>query len=165
MGDFMIRYKSTLVMTLFILFLPFCTSVYPEERFTDNDDGTITDHHLNLMWARTDNFGDINWHQAEKWIRFTFPYTLPVFFENWRLPTLEELKSLYVRDDTYTGYEAECGQPLKVTREIHLTCGFIWSSDRESITAQVFNFKRGITYSDRLVHKRGYRALAVRDLQ
>lgn len=161
----MTRHISTLILALFVFIVLFCINVYAEERFTENNDGTLTDHQLSLMWAKTDNFGDINWHQANKWIRYTFPYSLPVLYENWRLPTLKELKSLYVKSDDYSGYESECGQLLKITPEIHLTCGFVWSSDRQSITAHVFNFKRGIYYSDRLVHKRGYRALAVRDLQ
>jgi len=161
----MTRYISTLIMALSILVVPFCLNAFPGERFTDNNDGTITDHQLGLMWARTDNIGDIDWHQADKWIRFTFPYSLPVLYKNWRLPTLEELKSLHIKDKEYSGYEAECGQRLKITPEIHLTCGFVWSSNQQSITAQVFNFRRGIYYSDRMVHKRGYRALAVRDIK
>jgi len=35
----------------------------------------------------------------------------------------------------------------------------------ESITAAVFNFQRGIHYTDRMVHKRAYRALPVRELK
>jgi len=35
------------------------------ERFTDNGDGTVSDHELGLMWSKTDNNGDINWIQAE----------------------------------------------------------------------------------------------------
>ena len=161
----MIRHISILILSLSILIFPFCINAIPGERFTDNNDGTITDHQLGLMWATTDNIGDINWHQADKWIRFTFPYSLPILYENWRLPSLEELKSLYIKESKYSGYEAECGQQLKITPEIQLTCGFVWSADRQSITAQVFNFSRGIYSSNRLVHKRGYRALAVRDLK
>lgn len=152
-------------MVQFFLMMLFCLNAFPEERFTNNNNGTITDHQLDLMWAKTDNIGDINWHQADKWIRFTFPYSLPIVYENWRFPTLEELKSLYIKDKEYRGYEAECGQLLKITPAIHLTCAFVWSSNRQSITAQVFNFKRGTSYSDRLVHNRGYRALAVRDIK
>ena len=36
------------------------------ERFTDNGDGTVTDHEFGLMWSKTDNNGDITWIQAEK---------------------------------------------------------------------------------------------------
>lgn len=158
------RFISLLILALLIVTLVFCLPVLARERFTDNKDGTITDHQLGLMWAATDNLGDISWHQAEKWIRFTFPLSLPVQFENWRLPTLDELKSLHITDKGYSGYESNCGQHLKITPEIRLSCGFIWSGDRQGISAYVFNFNRGTFYSDRLVHSRGYRALAVRDL-
>lgn len=161
----MIKLISTLIMALSFLLAPLCFNGVSEERFVDNNDGTITDNQLQLMWAKTDNIGDINWHQANKWIRFTFPYSLPILYENWRLPTLEELKTLHIKNKSYAGYEAECGQRLKITPEIQLTCGFVWSSDQQSITARVFNFNRGTFYSDRLVHKRGYRALAVRDIK
>ena len=76
------------------------------------------------MWAATDNLGDISWHQAEKWIRFTFPLSLPVQFENWRLPTLDELKSLHITDKGYSGYESNCGQHLKITPEIQTQLRF-----------------------------------------
>ena len=72
-------------------FLP----VLAGERFTDNGDGTVTDHKLGLMWSKTDNNGNIDWIQAEKWVKFTFPYTLEKKYENWRLPTLKELQSLW----------------------------------------------------------------------
>lgn len=151
-----------IVFTLLFFFSPL--PLFAEERFTDNQDGTITDHQLNIMWASTDNLGDITWHQAEKWIRFTYPLSLSVQYENWRFPTLDELKSLYVRKNNYKGYEADCGQRLRNVPKIHLSCGFVWSGDRQGVSAYVFNFNRGTFYSDRLVHNRGYRALAVRDL-
>ena len=77
-------------------------AAHAADRFTDNGDGTVTDHDMGLMWAKNDNHGDINWHQADKWVRYTFPYTLPTMYDNWRLPTLEELQSL-VREGR--GYE------------------------------------------------------------
>ncbi len=154
-----------MAMALFFLAMPFCLTVFPAARFVKNNDGTVTDYQLGLMWAATDNFGDIDWRQADKWVRFTFPFTLSTVYNDWRLSTLDELKSLYIRNKGYSGYEAECGQRLKIIPEIHLTCGFVWSSDQQSITARVFNFQRGTFYSDRKVHKRGYRALAVRNIQ
>jgi len=158
------RFMFSRILMLLIFSLVLIPPVYAEDRFTDNKDGTVTDHQSGVMWAATDNLGDISWHQAEKWIRFTFPMSLSVQYENWRLPTLEELKSLYIRDKSYRGYESNCGQHLKITPEIQLSCGFVWSGDRQGVTADVFNFKRGTFYSDRLTKKNGYRALAVRDL-
>ncbi len=140
-------------------------SLAASERFVDNGDGTVTDTELHLMWAAEDNLGDIDWHQAEKWIRYTFPTSLPVMYDNWRLPTLNELQTLFVKNSDYQGYEAECGQKIRIIPQIHLSCGFVWTGDRENVSARVFNFVRGTFYTDRLVHRRGYRALAVRDIR
>ncbi len=159
------RFPSFFILAFLIVTLLFCLPALAGERFTDNKNGSITDHQLGLMWAATDNLGDIDWHQAEKWVRFTFPLSLPVQYENWRLPTLKELISLHVKDKNYQGYESTCGQQLKIIPEIQLSCGFIWTGDRRGISASVFNFNRGTFYSDRLVHKRGYRVLAVRNLK
>lgn len=135
------------------------------ERFEDHGDGTVTDRRLNLMWAKTDNQGDIDWEGARRWARFTFPLTLPEGKrEGWRLPTLEELQGLYVDDEGYEGYETDCGLRVFVVPEIELSCGWVWSVECRSITARVFNFQRGYHYTDRRVHRRAYRALPVRDL-
>lgn len=165
LGDPMKHNLSTLLMIQFILIPLLSSPVLSGDRFIDNGNGTVTDNHLKVMWAATDNIGDINWHQADKWVRYTLPTSLPVLYDNWRLPTLQELKSLYIKDKAYQGYESECGKKIRITPEIRLTCSFVWSGDRQSVTAQVFNFNRGTFYSDRLVHNRGYRALAVRDLK
>lgn len=136
------------------------------ERFFDNGDGTVTDHLLGVMWSKTDNQGDIDWKGAERWVRYTFPYSLhSEKREGWRLPTLQELKSLYVTEKDQGGYESDCGQRVKIVPEIRLSCGWVWSSEKRSITARVFNFQRGYTYTDRMVKKQGYRALAVRPFE
>jgi len=136
------------------------------ERFTDNGDGTVTDHLLGLMWAKSDNHGDISWNQAQRWVTYTFPDTLPRHYSDWRLPTLVELKSLYVAEKKDRGYEADCGQWVKIVPAIRLSCGWVWTSEVDKIapTAMIFNFHRGVHYSDRKVHSRAYRALPVRSL-
>ncbi|MBW1897353.1 MAG: DUF1566 domain-containing protein [Deltaproteobacteria bacterium] len=136
------------------------------DRFTDNGDGTVTDRELSVMWGNTDNQGDIDWKSAERWIKYTFPFSLPQEKrEGWRMPTLEELQSLFIRDRNYKGYETDCGQRVKIVPEIQLSCGWVWASEKRSITARVFNFERGYHYTDRMVHKRAYRALPVRSLR
>ena len=82
-----------LAVTAFAIFF-YLLPVAAGERFTDNGDGTVTDHEFGLMWSKTDNNGDINWIQAEKWVKYTFPLTLEKNYDNWRLPTLKELHSL-----------------------------------------------------------------------
>lgn len=148
---------------LAVAVLVFAAAGLGQERFTDNGDGTVTDHELGLMWAKADNQGDINWNQAEKWVRFTFPYTLPTMYGNWRLPTLKELQSLVVGGD---GYETNCGQRVKIVPRIHLSCGWVWTSQTDPLgpAAMVFNFDNVSRYSVRKAHSRGYRALPVRDL-
>ena len=135
------------------------------ERFTDNHDGTVTDHQLGVMWAKTDNQGDINWKDAQKWVKYTFPYTLEKNYDNWRLPTLKELQSLYVPDKQYQSYETDCGQWVRIVQAIKLSCGWVWSSDTSAIQAKIFNFHRGYHYMDRMAHNKSYRALPVRDLE
>lgn len=145
--------------------LCFHTWAMADDRFTDNGDGTVTDHQLGLMWAKTDNQGDINWNQANLWVRYTFPDTVQTAYDDWRLPTLSELQSLYVSDKKYKGYETDCGQRVKIVPDIKLSCGRVWTSETSAIQAYIFNFNRGYHYSDRMVHKKAYRALPVRDLK
>ena len=137
------------------------------DRFTDNGDGTVTDHDRGLMWGKTDNHGDINWIQAEKWVKYTFPYTLEKGYENWRLPTLAELQSLLAADRNSDGYETDCGQWVKTVAQIQLTCGWVWTTETNpnAPTARVFNFDNVYHYTVRKAHKRGYRALAVRNIE
>ncbi len=141
------------------------SAVFADERFTDNGDGTITDHQLGVMWGKTDNQGDISWKQADRWVKYTFPDTIEKHYDNWRLPSLEELQSLYVADRKYQGYETDCGQWVKIIPEIKLSCGWLWTSDTAAIQARIFNFHRGYHYTDRMVHNRAYRVLPVRDLE
>jgi hypothetical protein len=154
---------AIIVVAIVYTFFP----VLAGERFTDNGDGTITDHELNLMWSKTDNNGNIDWNQAEKWSIYTFPYTLPQKYENWRLPTLKELQSLVEKDKNYKGYETDCGQWAKTIPQIQLSCGWIWTSesDPRAPTARIFNFDNVYHYTVRKAQKRGYRALPVRDIK
>ncbi|RLA99728.1 MAG: hypothetical protein DRG83_12595 [Deltaproteobacteria bacterium] len=161
------RKRLLLVLPLVAFFLGACLLLQVAragERFTDNGDGTVTDHQLGVMWAKYDNQGDIDWKGAERYCKLGPPQLLGKY-DNWRMPTLAELKSLYVPDKNYKGYETDCGQWVKVVPEIRLSCGWVWSGEKRSITARVFNFRRGYDYTDRMVHKRHYRALPVRDLE
>ncbi|MBW2430755.1 MAG: DUF1566 domain-containing protein [Deltaproteobacteria bacterium] len=154
---------AIIVVAIFINFIP----VLAGERFTDNGDGKVTDHEFGLMWSQTDNNGNINWIQAERWVKYTFPDTLGKRYENWRLPTLKELESLVVTDRNYKGYETDCGHWAKITPLIQLSCGWIWTSesDARAPTARIFNFDNVYHYKVRKAQARGYRALPVRDLK
>jgi hypothetical protein len=161
----MLRIKSTSLCIILMCTFLFGAPVWSAERFTNNGDGTVTDHQLGVMWAKTDNQGNINWKQANLWVKYTFPDTLEKKYDNWRLPTLAELQSLYVQDKKYKGYETDCGQRVKIVPDIKLSCGWIWTSETSAIQAYIFNFHRGYHYFDRMVHNRDYRVLPVRDLK
>lgn len=157
-----IRMVSVLVVGFFLTLSPLSA----EERFVDNGDGTVTDNQLGLMWGKEDTKGNVDWKNAERWVQYTFPYSLPSEKrEGWRLPTIEELQTLYVRDEDYKGYETNCGQRVKIIPQIRLSCGWVWSSEKRSISARVYNFQKGYHYTDRMVHKKAYRALAVKTIK
>ena len=156
--------KVMVLLVVFSMALPVTVSL-GQERFVDNKDGTVTDLLLNVMWAKTDNHGNISWRQAGKWVTYTFPYTIETYYDNWRLPTIEELKSLYDGDSLYSGYETDCGRNVRITPDIQLSCGWVWASEIKFISARLFNFHRGYSYTDRISKNRDYRALPVRDLK
>ena len=157
------RLSSGLIIVTCILLV--WSAALAGDRFTDNGDGTVTDLQLGVMWSKTDNQGDINWKQATQWVRYTFGDTLAKRYDNWRMPTLAELQSLYVHSRDYQGYETDCGQHVKIVPEIKLSCGWVWTSETSAIQAHIFNFNRGYHYTDRMVHQKAYRALPVRDLK
>ncbi len=58
--------------------------------FTDNGDGTITDHLTNLVWQKLAYTDSITWEQA-----LTYADSLTLSgFTDWRLPNIKELQSL-----------------------------------------------------------------------
>ena len=53
------------------------------DRFTDNGDETVTDHQLGLMWAKTDNQGDINWKEANQLSYLLARVSPKVYLTHW----------------------------------------------------------------------------------
>ena len=156
---------SFFFITFFFLIFPADSLLHAQDRFVDNEDGTVTDTLLRVMWTKTDNQGDITWKQAQQWITYTLPYTLPNYYDNWRLPSIDELKTLYNHNALDKGYEADCGQKVKIVSVIELSCGWVWASEKKLISAWLFNFQRGYAYTDRISKKRAYRILGVRNLE
>jgi len=68
------------------------------ERFTDNGDGTITDHYTGLMWQEAYSYPEtgsyINWFGAEEYLARLNRDQLGGHAD-WRLPTRLEIQSLY----------------------------------------------------------------------
>ena len=139
--------------------------VLAEQRFIDHGNGTVTDRKLGLMWAKTDNQADIFWNEVQSWLENEFPDTIPQIYNNWRLPTVSELQSLYVEDPKYEGYEVACGHPVKIVPQIRLSCILIWTSDTALALPLAFNFNIGSAFTIDLHDNKGCRVLPVRFLQ
>ncbi len=91
---------------------------------------TWTDPATRLMWATQDNGSDVDWNQAANYCA-----TLRLGGAQWRLPTIDELQSLYDPTQDFNGYYIKGG--IRVS-------GVVWSSsDREFGEAWGFNFKDG----------------------
>ena len=164
--------KKTVSKTLacgFILLLTAMTGFYDsalaEQRFIDHGNGTVTDRKLGLMWAKTDNQADIFWGQTETWLKQDFPDTIPQVYNNWRLPTISELQSLFVENPKYKGYQTLCGHPVKTVPQIRLSCILVWSSDMALGLPLAFDFNHGSAFSVDMYENKGCRVLPVRSLQ
>ena len=152
-----------------ILLLMVMTGFYDialaEQRFIDHGNGTITDRKLGLMWAKNDNQVNIFWHQISNWLTEDFPDTIPQVYDNWRLPTISELQSLFAEDPNYDGYQTLCGLPVKIVPQIRLSCILVWTSDMALGLPLAFDFNLGSAFAVGLQDNKGCRVLPVRSLQ
>jgi hypothetical protein len=164
-GKVLIR---TTIVTLLSLFT--CTlSLAEEQRFIDNGDGTITDSETGLMWAQSSSPGDLNWEDAETYCKNPAMDSLYLKYDDWRMPTIEELRTLYSKD--IKAYKATCGLKIRIDSVFDVSCAWIWSAElspapheaARSVMAYVFDLGRGYQYADRMVHQKNMRALPVRD--
>ena len=155
--------KYLISVGIALVFLAQPVFITAENRFIDNKDGTVTDKKLGLMWAESDNLGNIDWRQAKKWITYTLLYTLQTRYEDWRLPTLKEIRTLYLKEEEHKEVETECGMAIKIIPQIKLTCGWVWTSETKDISATVFSFETGYQFPDLKIHQKAHRALAVRE--
>ena len=139
--------------------------VQAEQRFIDHGNGTVTDRKLGLMWAKNDNQRDIFWNQIQGWLADDFSDTIPQLYSNWRLPTVSELKSLFVEDAKYEGYITDCGHPVKIVPQIRLSCILVWTSDSALGLPLAFDFNIGSAFTIDLHDNKGCRVLPVRFLE
>ena len=111
-------------------------------RFIAYDDGTVLDTSTNLMWAAKDNGSDISWAEA----KFYCETYRGGHYDDWRLPTLEELEELYDEGKSYT---AKCNNSNSIhlaTKLIDVSCFYSWGSETNATTGEsiIFDFGAGI---------------------
>ena len=161
----MSNYRTYLSVFLCFFLVMGAIAADAQERFIDNGDGTVTDTQLDLMWAQTDNQADIFWEQASAWLKNDFANQIGPQYNDWRLPTLKELKSLYLESDSYDGYETQCGHSVKMVPPIRISCILVWTSDTALGLPLAFNFYLGNPFSVDLTDKSGCRVLPVRRIR
>ncbi len=127
------------------------TAFASDLEFTKNGDGTVTQVETNLTWQSADNDGNVDWLSAKN-----FCSSLRLAdHENWRLPTVSELESLYAPGSR---------ESYKIEGEIALTTGYLWSDRKDgSGTALLYDYRRGHSSSFVRGSSNGMRALCVRD--
>lgn len=102
---------------------------YGRNRFTDNGDGTVTDHATGLMWLQRDSGRGMDWASALQWAEeLNF-----AGHSDWRLPDIKELQSLvdYSRSPETTGSAAidpvfHCTNIAPASQAAEF--GYYWSS-------------------------------------
>ncbi len=80
------------VKTNFVYFVRGNTS-YGINSFTDNGDGTVTDHATGLMWSRDDSGLGMIWEDALAWARQKNQENY-LGHNDWRLPNAKEIQSI-----------------------------------------------------------------------
>ena len=129
----------------------FITPPMAADRFVDHGDGTVTDTKTGLMWAAKDNESPINWKDARSYCQ---NYN-GGGHSDWRMPTLDELASLYD-----PGVKNKRG--YHVTKLIDTSAQSCWASETRGYKAARFNFTRGQVYWLRLSYSGPTRVLPVR---
>jgi len=122
-------------------------------RFIAYNDGTILDTQTNLLWAARDNGKDINWTDA----KFYCENYNGGGYKDWRMPTKDELQSLYDRMIFGNNH-------YHITKLITLTGAFPWASDVKDSRAAYVSFidNRASWFWDPRKQKSRSRVLPVR---
>ena len=120
---------------------PSSSKAIKDDRFIDHGDGVVLDTKTGLMWGNKDNGNDTKWHDA----KFYCENYHGGGYKDWRMPTLQELESLY---DEHKIQPVACSNSNNVhivTDFINITCLNLWSSETSTTTNEcaIFNFGSG----------------------
>ncbi len=126
-----------------------------------HDDGTVTDATAALRWTQKGNGVDINYPDS-----LVYCEALELGgFDDWRLPSLEEARTLFRPDaepeNTYE-YRGE-PQPLRIDNAFTMTAPAIWTSDASYRgVPTTYLYSSGRDFSWRGEHSNFQRVLCVR---
>ena len=142
---------SAFLITLFLLLGILSSSVYAipvesgDNRYLDNDDGTITDTTTGLMWMKKDTYLHsghwLNWHEVHDYVRQLNDEGFAQH-SDWQLPTREELKTLYESEKINS---SQVGSEMKIHTDPIFEkngTGSLWSGEangRYNAFGVVFN--------------------------
>jgi len=96
---------------------------YIENDFQDNKDGTITDRATGLMWQRAGSDNFMKYQKAEAYIEELNSKKF-AGFEDWRLPTIDELTSLLTQEKQSHG--------LYISPIFDKNQSWCWTSDKRA---------------------------------
>lgn len=137
-----------------------------QERFAEGDEHTVIDLKRKLVWLRQDTYQMtgkwLNWVQARDYAK-ELCQSHYAGYSDWRLPTAEEAKSLYDKNQINKDHMGQ-----KAYLHVLFSGGFgflCWTSDvRNKIQAVRFGYRKGgIMYDDVYRISRGSTRL-VRDM-
>ena len=112
-----------------------------EERFEVMQNGTVKDQTTGLIWAAQDNGANLTWSGA---LAYCKNYSAGGH-NDWRMPTPEELATLY-GDSKETKSEEDKLSVDLVTESIQVTAPWVWTSRRApNNKALVYGFNFGNT--------------------
>ena len=92
-------------------------------RFLDNQDGTITDNETGLCWCQKDSFQvHQDWLTFQEAIRWVDELNKKDFlgFHDWRIPEKDEIEKLFFLDNTIIG---RSNQELHIDSAFESGCG------------------------------------------
>jgi len=137
-----------------------------QERFADGDENTVIDLKLKLVWLKQDTYQMtgkwLNWVQSRDYAK-ELSQSHYAGYNDWRLPTTEEAKSLYNKNQINKDH---MGQQAYLPSVFSSGFGFLcWTSDvRNKIQAVRFGYRKGgMMYDDVYRVSRGSTRL-VRDM-
>ena len=142
---------SAFLITLFLLLGILSSSVYAipvesgDNRYLDNNDGTITDTKTGLMWMKKDSYLHsghwLNWYDVHDYVQQLNDEGFAQH-NDWQLPTREELKTLYESEKINS---SQVGSEMKIHTDPIFEkngTGSLWSGEangRYNAFGVVFN--------------------------